>query len=155
MSNHIDHIQIKHIKGAKSYKIQEFSCDKYTKLTIGRSSAADIAFDPLKDDMVSREHAVIDINIEAKVKFFLEDLASANGTFLNGQKISGPKTLSIGDKIQLGKGGPEFEFQLITKSSESFVKNSIKDDSLAGTDNIVDEPTTIVRPSESFHQCIK
>lgn len=48
---------------------------------------------------VSRRHALILVEGEEAT---LEDLGSRNGTFLNGEKIEAPVTLSDGDVVSLG-----------------------------------------------------
>jgi RsiW-degrading membrane proteinase PrsW (M82 family) len=40
------------------------------------------------------------------------DLNSTNGTYVNGQRLSGCQTLQSGDKICLDRSGPEFIFEL-------------------------------------------
>jgi len=49
--------------------------------------------------LVSREHAVIESDDEAS---FLHDLASCNGTFWNGTRVTRPVRLRDGDSIQIG-----------------------------------------------------
>ena len=69
-------------------------------LSIGRSREADI---PLLDDKVSRVHCGIRLS---DGKFYLKDLKSRNGTYVNGVKL--PKggvsnRLSDQDKIRIGR----------------------------------------------------
>ncbi len=63
---------------------------------LGRAKDADIRID---DRSVSRRHARIG---EAGGLFFVEDLGSANGTFVNGRRVSDRFFLSDGDILQLG-----------------------------------------------------
>jgi len=51
---------------------------------------------------VSRRHARVH---QQKAQFFIEDLGSANGTFLNGQRLTPylPHPLRDGDEVQLGR----------------------------------------------------
>jgi pSer/pThr/pTyr-binding forkhead associated (FHA) protein len=51
---------------------------------------------------VSRRHARVH---QQKTQFFIEDLGSANGTFLNGQRLTPylPHPLRDGDEVQLGR----------------------------------------------------
>src|SRR5580704_2648759 len=69
---------------------------KDAETVIGRSANASVR---LKDDGVSRKHARL-IHKEGEVT--VEDLKSANGTLLNGQRVEGTATLQDGDKIQVG-----------------------------------------------------
>jgi len=48
---------------------------------------------------VSRRHAVVSLK-EGEV--VVEDLRSANGTFVNGVRIEGPARLQLGDRLQVG-----------------------------------------------------
>ena len=78
------------------YKIKE----EYTlneKITIGRGTQNDIV---LRDPYVSKKHLNI---IEDEGKYFLEDLDSANGTYLNNQKVLDVTMLKNGDRIKLGQ----------------------------------------------------
>jgi DNA-binding winged helix-turn-helix (wHTH) protein len=54
----------------------------------------------IESEWVSRRHARITVSGEGAT---LEDLASKNGTFLRGERISGPRPLSNGDEICLGR----------------------------------------------------
>ena len=64
--------------------------------TLGRSETCEVSI-PLPT--VSRLHARIEIEHERYVLF---DAGSANGTFLNGTKVSGPAVLTDGDRIEIG-----------------------------------------------------
>ena len=50
-------------------------------ISIGRSSDNDIQ---IRDDYVSRNHLVL---WESKMRYYLKDLGSGNGTFVNGHRI--------------------------------------------------------------------
>jgi DNA-binding winged helix-turn-helix (wHTH) protein len=52
----------------------------------------------LQDDSVSRRHARVLVDGEARV----EDLGSKNGTFVNGVRVRDPRQLTDGDQIQIG-----------------------------------------------------
>ncbi len=65
-------------------------------LTIGRLDESDVVID---DRLVSRHHAEIQ---RERGQFTLHDGGSRNGTFVNGQRISGPHVLRDGDEIQIG-----------------------------------------------------
>lgn len=64
---------------------------------IGRSMNNDIA---LNDSFLSSEHAVLQWDGQT---WTIEDLASTNGTRLNGREVAQPAPLDYGDTIQLGR----------------------------------------------------
>jgi pSer/pThr/pTyr-binding forkhead associated (FHA) protein len=68
------------------------------ELLIGRH--ADGAGRLADDEEISRSHARISLDRSGFCA--IEDLGSTNGTFVNGLRISGPQTLSVGDTIELG-----------------------------------------------------
>jgi anti-anti-sigma factor len=65
-------------------------------IAIGRMPENDIS---LAGNAVSRYHAKLRKEGE---KWWLEDLGSRNGTFVNGKKIEAPTELKDGDKVVLG-----------------------------------------------------
>ena len=69
------------------------------KITIGRDRDNDI---PLNDALVSRHHAVIQ---KIKDAYFIQDLGSTNGTFVNGKRVPDGKYIRLErtDKIKIGK----------------------------------------------------
>ena len=67
------------------------------RLTLGRGDDASVVID---DAEISRAHAVLhatDAGLE------IEDLGSLNGTWVNGERISGRKLLVAGDQLKLGE----------------------------------------------------
>jgi len=68
-------------------------------LVIGRQDDCDLVISSSK---ASRQHCRIDISDNAAS---LTDLGSANGTFLNGKKITSATPLSAGDKVAVGPLG--------------------------------------------------
>jgi hypothetical protein len=70
---------------------------------LGRGEQADIQ---LEDGFASSSHARLVPHGDVIV---LEDLGSTNGTYLNGEPLSGPQPLHVGDKIRIGDS--EFTFE--------------------------------------------
>lgn len=64
-------------------------------IKIGRSPHCDV---PVDDPLVSREHCLVQMKSEGP---FIEDLASANGTLVNEQRVTQAR-LNAGDKIRVG-----------------------------------------------------
>ncbi len=73
---------------------QEFKLQERTRM--GRAQDNEII---LNDPKVSRHHAVFNLESEG---WFITDLGSANGTFINGQLIDEPYRLQSGDRIKVG-----------------------------------------------------
>ena len=92
---------------SKAGTSQEIQVAKFPNVTIGRDPRCEVAFDPKKDELVSRAHTKICVLGDS---FWIGDLGSRNGTYVNTQRVSGRVKLMPGDIVQLGPGGPEFEF---------------------------------------------
>ncbi len=71
--------------------------------TLGRGSDVDIV---LEDTFSSSRHARLYPQGDVVV---IEDLGSTNGTYLNGEPLSGPQPLHDGDRIRIGDS--EFTFE--------------------------------------------
>src|ERR1700723_694156 len=80
---------------------REFPLPPDLVIVIGRVNDADLL---LLDEKISRKHAKISTH---GGRVMIEDLASRNGTFVNGGKISGAMELQEGDKIMLGSSTME------------------------------------------------
>ena len=65
--------------------------------SIGRDRERTIC---LPDESVSRLHAQI---VRQRVGYFISDLNSRNGTYLNGQPLTAPSLLSPGDVLRIGE----------------------------------------------------
>ena len=65
-------------------------------VTMGRSSECDI---PLEDDYASGRHARL---FPQGTRWFLEDLGSTNGTFVDGKRITSATPLRIGQPVRIG-----------------------------------------------------
>jgi pSer/pThr/pTyr-binding forkhead associated (FHA) protein len=67
------------------------------ELLIGRQAPGD---GKLGNDIeISRRHARV---TRESSGFFIEDLGSTNGTFVNGERITGARKLAVGDKLEMG-----------------------------------------------------
>ena len=97
-------IFLKHIEGSRSGQIDSFDAEK---IRIGRQADNDVKFDPQKDASVSGYHAELYREGDA---YYLKDLQSRNGTFLNSRKIDGAVPLNDGDTLQFSARGPKLIF---------------------------------------------
>jgi pSer/pThr/pTyr-binding forkhead associated (FHA) protein/S1-C subfamily serine protease len=105
-------IIIRHIAGAKINRIDPFALADTKEITFGRQAGSTITFDSPKDDVVSRRHAVLRVRSNGSLSFAIEDFNSSNGTFVNGERISGEVELLPEDTVEFGKGGPKFIFDV-------------------------------------------
>jgi pSer/pThr/pTyr-binding forkhead associated (FHA) protein len=67
------------------------------EVTIGRDVSNQIS---INDAEVSRKHVRLILKGNG---YEIEDLGSTNGTFVNGQRISGPVQLKVGDLVAFGE----------------------------------------------------
>jgi pSer/pThr/pTyr-binding forkhead associated (FHA) protein len=88
----------------KSYRLQT-----HRPFTVGRDPGNDII---LRDPKVSRHHAEI---VFERGFFVLHDLASANGTYVNGKKVR-VAPLTHGAKLRLGNSYGRFSEELPTET---------------------------------------
>lgn len=82
--------------------------------TIGRGKDNDV---PIYDQCISRNHAILQATENGG--FFLIDLGSRNGTFVNGRRVSIPVTLHNCDQITFGTTELEFHCPIIEKTTDS------------------------------------
>ena len=73
------------------------------RVLIGRDTSCDISFEKDKYPMVSRRHAELSWGGRS---WMVADLGSSYGTYLNGQKVSGPVAVTVGHSLQFGTEGP-------------------------------------------------
>lgn len=77
--------------------------DVWTAMDIGRSASNALQ---VLDALVSRHHACVRLEQD---RYYLFDLGSANGTFVNNQRLNGARFLYDGDVLTLGE--TEFIFR--------------------------------------------
>lgn len=83
-----------------------------TAVVIGRDPRCQIVLDSQLYGAVSRQHARISPISSSPSGWQICDLDSANGTFVNGQRLKGCRHLQSGDHILLSQTGPQFVFEL-------------------------------------------
>ena len=100
------------LSGSKVNQVEEFPLAHITELIIGREPGCTVRYDPDRDDLVGRKHAKITKDPADPIGFMVTDMNSRNGTFVNKQRIVGSARIAPGDIVQLGPGGPEFQFDV-------------------------------------------
>ena len=83
-------------------------------MIIGRDPACDIV---IESPAVSRRHARIEVNGD---RVFIEDLGSSNGTFIDGERISGQAELKPGDLFSIS---PTIKIELQSLARQSTLFN--------------------------------
>jgi pSer/pThr/pTyr-binding forkhead associated (FHA) protein len=68
------------------------------RLTVGRAEGNDIVL--AEDGQVSRVHAVFE---RLAGSWSVRDVSSRNGTFVNGNRVSGEARVSPGDEVRIGR----------------------------------------------------
>jgi len=81
---------------------------------IGRRLDATI---PIDDAKASRDHALVDFR---NGFFYLVDLGSTNGTYVNGRRVQHATRLSLGDHLRIGNS--VFKVELVRKANEGASK---------------------------------
>ena len=76
-------------------KTREHPVCEGDKLSIGRAAQNDIQ---IAEGHISRQHAIVACEAGA---FKIDDVGSANGTFVNGVQVYGENNLTIGDEVHL------------------------------------------------------
>ncbi len=121
------------------------------QLTIGRSEECDIRLDGL---LISNRHASV-LNTTAGVA--IEDLGSSNGTYINGQRISGRKPVQPEDDIQVGPfllkvhpqlGVAVFDTRSKTRIDVFQVTKEVPNRSGGGKVRLLDEVCLSIQPNE-------
>lgn len=83
-------------KDSLPFKVREYY-PLVGQITLGRGNDNQIV---LKDPYISKKHLRI---VEDEGKFYLEDLNSSNGTYVNGDRILDVVELKNGDRIKVGQ----------------------------------------------------
>jgi pSer/pThr/pTyr-binding forkhead associated (FHA) protein len=113
----------------KSYRLQT-----HRPFTVGRDPGNDII---LRDPKVSRHHAEI---VFERGFFVLHDLASANGTYVNGKRVR-VAPLTHGAKLRLGNSYGRFSEELPTETDQPHTEASAPSTS---PDEIENYPTSAI-----------
>ena len=93
---------------------------------IGRSKDNDIV---IKNQWISRNHAVLQSTETGD--FYLIDLGSRNGTFVNGRRVSIPVTIHNKDRISFGKTKVQFHRPTPTNAGKQL--RNLESDTLTST----------------------
>lgn len=93
------YLQVRRAEGLEAFALDA------AKVTLGKAAGNTLVVDC--DRTVSRLHAVLE---PFPTGWCIRDLASRNGTFVNGERVVGERPLRAGDEIRVGK--TTFTFRL-------------------------------------------
>src|SRR4051812_44741359 len=86
--------QLQIVSGNQAGQSRDVTGERYL---VGRGSDVELT---LEDGEASRRHAVLRPQPDGSV--VLEDLGSTNGTYVNGQRLTGPVSLRGGERVRIG-----------------------------------------------------
>jgi ABC-type multidrug transport system ATPase subunit/pSer/pThr/pTyr-binding forkhead associated (FHA) protein len=121
------------------------------RLIIGRGEECDIRLDGL---LISNRHANI---LKTNSDFIIEDLNSTNGTYVNGARITGRRTIQPQDVIQIGpfvlrvdpqRGVAVFDTRAKTRIDVFQVTKEVPNRSGPGKVRLLDEVYLSIQPNE-------
>jgi pSer/pThr/pTyr-binding forkhead associated (FHA) protein len=100
-------------------------------MVIGRSDAADLILD---DRYVSRRHALVSVTANGSVT--IHDLNSTGGTFVNDERLTGPRVLQPGDVVRFAGLAARFE-PAVERDTETAV---LPETRLPDATQVIDRP---------------
>jgi adenylate cyclase len=128
-----------HIKS--STQEYDYSCGPVT--TFGREDKNNVV---LQDPKVSRNHALL--RILGDGKYYLIDLGSANGTFIDCKRIVAPSALNDGDMIKMGDFQLTFSYE--AESVDVTNPTAVAQQTVLATGNVVQRVTILVMDIRNF-----
>lgn len=108
---------LKVLTGILSGKIVELDSEP---VVVGRHPDCHIR---VLDDTVSRRHAQISYR---DGRFFVEDLGSRNGTYLNGRKVTASARLMHRDKVSIADTAVEYREDTVAESSDQVGQGTVE-----------------------------
>lgn len=118
-----------------SYPPQRYETDS-DSITFGRNPLPDqqIDVDLVQDEHISHIHARITCKNDT---YWIEDMGSTNGTWVNDREISGKTQLALGDKVRVGWTLIDVEMETISSMPEAIPAS--------------DSPTIILESEQPLH----
>ena len=110
-------VELHIISGSRAGQRESF---EKSVIAVGRHPLSDLRFDPEGDRDVSSRHAELKL---LRGRLTVTDSGSTNGTFVNGERISGERVLNHGDVLSFGEHGPKAEVLLTGATQARSSKN--------------------------------
>jgi pSer/pThr/pTyr-binding forkhead associated (FHA) protein len=105
-------VTVSFLSGIKAGTVEVYPNPPDFRLRFGRDPACEVRFDPVRDDRVSRHHAVLEFHPEPEPHWTLTDLISSNGTAIDGGRIEGCVRVEDGATVEFGPPGPRVRLRL-------------------------------------------
>ena len=96
---------------------------------IGRHPQSDLQLHPDQDLDASTRHAAV---LKSGETWAIRDLGSANGTFVNGEKVTADRRLHTGDQVRLGNKGPVIGVEVAGEAAPAAQATRMSGGSAAG-----------------------
>lgn len=93
-------------------QVRQFPLEQGDAFYIGRSDKSNIV---IADDRISRYHAMVQYRDDDQ--FYITDMGSRNGTYVNGSRISAPVMLQPGDELRIGNQELKFHRRTVTEAA--------------------------------------
>lgn len=103
------HLEV--LTGARAGRTARF---EVPPVIVGRDPECDLQLGPELDLAVSARHARLDRDAGG---WFVRDLDSRNGTIVDGERIRSDRYLRDGDRLELGRDGPEVRVRIAAAES--------------------------------------
>lgn len=97
-------VRLTHALGSQEFDLADRTLDD--PVVIGRSTDADLQIPSIA---ISKQHAVMFVH---NGEWVVQDAGSREGTFVNGQKITGPMKLAVGHTLTLGADASVAQVQI-------------------------------------------
>jgi serine/threonine protein kinase len=97
-------------RAAARVKITGTELEEEVRVTIGRADENDVV---LPDSSISKKHAILE---KRAGRWYVEDLGSANGTFVDGKKLTPKTRVALRGKLVRMLIGPSFELAYVEES---------------------------------------
>lgn len=105
-------LQLHHLSGPRAGQRDRLHKSAGATALLGRSPEADVSFLESQARTVSRRHALLWLATDSVDGWFVVDLGSTTGTYLNGERVQACR-LAHGDLLSLGASGPALRVELL------------------------------------------
>ena len=137
--------------GSQPQLLVRMSFENRPQLSVGRSPDSDVRLDGLQ---ISNHHARF---MRTSGNVAVEDAGSTNGVYVNGERISGRRNVSLSDVIQIGpfvlqadatQGVAVYDTRSKTRIDCINITKTVKNRSGGGTIKLLDDVGITVQPNE-------